>query len=119
MRTKFLYAAYSWLLFAGVMHFGIDVISQYLRGRRPAGPETTLYYGLNTSYAVGQVLMAALALLLLHSGSPVLYGRPGMGLGFLAAAAWLTICFQFIEYPQPRIIMAVFTALLISAALAA
>lgn len=116
MRTKFLYAAYGWLLLSGVLHFGIDVVSQYVRGRRVPGPETTLYYGLNTSYALGQLLVALLALLLLQSGSSALVSWPGLTLGFGAAAAWLAICFLFIEYPQPRITMAIFVVLLACAA---
>lgn len=112
MHTKFLYAAYIWLLLSGLLQFGIDVVSQYVRGRRVPGPETTLYYGLNTAYALGQVLVALLALLILQSGSTLLERWPGMILGFGAAAAWLAICFLFIEYPQPRIIMAIFVALL-------
>ena len=115
MRTKFLYAAYGWLLFAGVVHFGIDVVSQYVRGRRASGAETTLYYGLNSSYALGQVLVATLALLVLHNGSSPLQRWPGLSLGFVAAAGWLAICLQSIEYPQPRIIVAIFAALLAGA----
>jgi hypothetical protein len=40
-------------------------------------------------------------------------------LGLLAAVGWLTIGFLFLEYPEPRIIMAIFAALLIGAALTA
>ena len=116
MRTRFLYAAYGWLLFAGVVHFCIDVVSQYVRGRRVPGPETTLYYGLNTSYALGQVLVATLALLVLRNASSPLQRWPGLSLGFAAAAAWLAICLHSIEYPQPRIIVAIFAALLAGAA---
>ena len=32
------------------------------------GPETALYYGLNTAYALGQVLFALLALLAIRNG---------------------------------------------------
>ena len=119
MRTKFLYAAYGWLLFASVVHFAIDVVSQYVRGRRAPGPATTLYYGLNSSYTLGQVLLALLALLVLSSGSTAFQQWPGLSLGFVAAAAWLAICFQSIEYPQPRIIVAIFAALLAGAAFTA
>lgn len=118
MRTKFLYAAYGWLLFGGLLHFCIDVISQYVRGRRAPGPETTLYYGLNTAYAWRQVLVALLAILVLHSGNTALGRWPGLTLGFAAAAAWLAICFLFLEYSQPRMIVVIFAALLTGAAIA-
>jgi hypothetical protein len=75
-----------------------------------------LYYGLNSSYALGQVLFAALALLLLRSGSPLLMQWAGLTLAFSAAAAWLAICLLFIEYPQPRFIVAIFASLLAAAA---
>ena len=116
MHTKFLYGAYGWLLFSGFVHFGIDVVSHYVRGKRPPGPQATLYYGLNTAYALGQVLFAVLALLLLQSGNPLLGQWPGLTLGFSAAAAWLAISLLFIEYPQPRIIMAIFAMMLAAAA---
>jgi hypothetical protein len=119
MRTKFLYAAYGWLLLGGLLHFCIDVVSQYVRGRRVPSPETTLYYGLNTAYAVGQVLVALLAILVLHGGSSAMGRWPGLTLGFTAASAWLAICFLFLEYPQPRMIVAIFAALLTGAAFAA
>ena len=117
MRTGFLYGAYGWLLFSALVHFGIDVISHHVRGKRSPGPATTLYYGLNTAYPLGQVLVAALALLLLRAGSPVLRQWPEFAFGFSSAAAWLAVCFVFIEYPQPRVVMAIFAALLAAAAL--
>lgn len=43
------YSAFGWLTFAGTMHFLSDVLLQYLRRKRVPGPETTLYYGLNTA----------------------------------------------------------------------
>jgi hypothetical protein len=118
MRSKLLYAAYGWLLFSGVVHFTIDVLSQYLRGKRSPGPETTLYYGLNSAYALGQVLVALLALLMVRSGTPAIAGWPGFTIGFSGAALWLVICLLFVEYPQPRVIIALFAALLTGAALA-
>ncbi|ADV81568.1 hypothetical protein [Terriglobus saanensis] len=119
MRIKLLYAAYGWLLLGGLLHFGVDVISQYVRGKRAPSPETTLYYGLNTAYALGQVLVALLAILVLRSGSSAVSHWPGLTLGFTAAAAWLAICFLFLEYSQPRMVVALFAALLACAALAA
>lgn len=93
------------------------MLSQYLRGKRSPGPETTLYYGLNSAYALGQVLVALLALLMLHSGTRTIAGWPGFAVGFTRAALWLLICLFSVEYPQPRVIIALFAALLTGAAL--
>jgi hypothetical protein len=101
------------LLLSGILHFGIDVVSQYLRGKRASGPEATLYYGLNTGYALGQVWFALSALLAIRSGVAFMGQWPGLTLGLLAAAGWLTIGFVFLEYREleyrePRIVMAIF-----------
>jgi hypothetical protein len=118
-QTAFLYAAYGWLGVGGVLHFSIDVVSQYLRGKRAPGPATSLYYGLNSAYALGQVLFALLALLAIRQGFPLLSRWSGLTLGFVAAASWLAIAVLFIEYPQPRIVIALFAALLVGAAVTA
>jgi hypothetical protein len=118
MHKILLYAAYGWLLLGGILHFGIDVVSQYLRGKRVPGPEATLYYGLNTSYALGQVLLALVALLLTYDGVAFFGDWPGLALSFAAAAAWLAIGFFFLEYREPRIVMAIFAGLLAAAAAA-
>ena len=55
MHRNLLYAAYGFLLLSGILHFSIDVVSQYMRGKRTPGSEATLYYGLNTAYALGQL----------------------------------------------------------------
>ncbi len=60
LHKVLVYVAFGWLAFAGTMHFLIDVLAQYLRHKRVPGPEKTLYYGLNTAYALGQVLSACL-----------------------------------------------------------
>jgi hypothetical protein len=39
------------------MHLIIDVLSGYLRGKRPPGPETTLFYGMHTAYGLGQMFV--------------------------------------------------------------
>ena len=115
MHRKLMYAAYGWLLLSGVLQFAIDVVSQHIRGKRVPGPETTLYYGLNTAYALGQIVFALLALLMMRD-SGVLLGRwPGLTLSFVAAVGWLVIGFVCLEYREPRVIMAIFIALLIGA----
>ena len=44
------------------MQFAIDVVAHYLRAKQPPAPETTLYYAINTAYALGQVAFGVLAL---------------------------------------------------------
>ena len=60
---------------------------------------TTLYYGLNSAYALSQVLFAALALLAISQGLNILGRWPGLILGFLAALSWLAICVLFPGVP--------------------
>lgn len=112
MRTKFLYAAYGWLWVSGILHFGLDVISQYVRGKRAPGREATLYYGLNTTYTFGQVLVAILALFAILQGVVATGQWPGLSIGFGAALAWLTI-----EYLQPKGVSCVSAVLLAGASL--
>ena len=115
LHMGLLYGAYSWLLLSGLLQFGIDVVSQAMRGKRVPGPETTLYYGLNTAYALSQILFAVLALFAIAHGLNALGRWPGVSLGLAAAAAWLGICFRFLQYPQPRATVLLFVALLLSA----
>lgn len=117
LHISLLYGAYGWMLLSGILHFAIDVVGQYARGKRPPGAATTLYYGLNSAYALSQVLFAALALLAVSQGLIIIGRWPGLTLGFLAALSWLAICVLFLEYRQPRITVALFAALLAAAAL--
>ena len=117
LLSAFLYGAYGWLLLSGSLHFGVDVLLQRFRGKRAPGIATTLHYGLNTSYALSQVLFAALALHLLMHGQFMLARGFGLMLGFIAAAAWFSITVLFMEYHQPRVAVAIFAALLVGAAL--
>ena len=116
LHSSLLYGAYGWLLLSGTLQFAIDV-GQYARGKRPPGAATTLYYGLNSAYALSQALFAALALLAISQGLIILGRWPGLILGFLAALSWLAICVLFLEYRQPRMTVALFAALLATAAL--
>jgi hypothetical protein len=117
LHRPLLYGAYSWLLLSGLLHFGIDVVSQYLRGKRAPSPATTLYYGLNSSYAVSQVLFAMLALFAIRHGVAAMGQWSGVGLGLLAACAWFVLSMIFLEYTQPRMTVVLFAALLVGAAL--
>ncbi len=112
LHHTLLYAAYSWLLLSGLLQIGIDVISQYLRGKRAPGPSTTLYYGLNSAYGVSQILFALLALFATRQGVIAMGQWPGVSLGLLAATAWFALSVLFLEYPQPRMPVALFAAFL-------
>jgi hypothetical protein len=57
-----------------------------------------------------------MALIAIQNGVVLLGRWPGLSLGFAASAAWLAICFLFLEYSQPRITVAIFVALLLGAA---
>ena len=117
LHQQLLYAAYAWLLLSGVLHLGIDVVSQYVRGKRVPGPATTLYYGLNSTYAVSQILFAALALFAVRQGMTAMGQPSGLALGLLGACAWFVLSMLFLEYPQPRMTVALFAALLLGVAL--
>jgi len=116
MHKYLVYGAYGWLTFGGTMHFVIDVVSQKLRGVRTPSPETTLYYGLNSSYALGQVLLGVLGLWLFNRSPELIRETPMLTISFIAGALWLTIGLLFIEYREPKIIVSVYLALLIGAA---
>ena len=72
MHALVTYAAYGFLVLGGSLHFAIDVVSQYARGKRVSGPDTTLYFGLNTAYALGQVVFGVLALIVARRALPLL-----------------------------------------------
>lgn len=118
MHKALLYGAYGYLFVSAVLHFYIDVVQQHIRGQRPPSTETTLYNGLHSAYSLGQVLFAAIALALIWRGSDLMSQRLGQGLGLVAVAGWLAICFLFIEYTPPRIHMFIVLGLLIAAAFA-
>jgi hypothetical protein len=116
MHKYLVYGAYGWLTFGGTMHFIIDVVSQKLRGVRTPSPETTLYYGLNSSYALGQVLLGALGLWLFNRSPELIRETPMLAISFIAGIAWLTIGLLFIEYREPKIVVGIYLALLLGAA---
>lgn len=115
MHKILVYAAYGWMALSGVMHISIDVVSQYLRGTRPPGPETTLYWGLNIAYGLGQIAFGLFALLVARQAFAVLERWPAIILSFAAAAAWLAFGFAFSEYSEPKIVILLFIALLTAA----
>jgi hypothetical protein len=113
MHQKFAYSAFGWLAFSGVLHFFADVVSQYISGKRPAGLETTYYYGLHTAYALGQVLFGVLGIIVVRQASSLLRQWPMRVLCFSSFAGWAVICVQFIEYWQPMMNIGIYGVLLV------
>jgi uncharacterized membrane protein (DUF441 family) len=119
MHRILFYVAFGWLTAAGLLHFTIDVLSQYLRGKRAPSAETTLYYGMNSAYALGQVLFGLIGLWLAWRAVEVLDEWPVIVLSLSATVGWLAIGFVFIEYREPKVIAALFGALILAAAITA
>jgi hypothetical protein len=114
MHKYIVYAAYGWLALTGVLHFVVDVLSQHLRGKRSPGLETTLYYGLNSAYALGQVAFGLLGLLIAWRAMPLLRETPMLVLTAAMALAWLALSVVFMEYWEPKFNAAVFCALVLA-----
>lgn len=119
MHKTLVFAAFGWLTLAGSVHFAIDVVSQYARAKRAPGPETTLFYGLNTAYALGQLMFGLLGLLVAWQAIDVISQWPALSLSLLAAACWLIFGFVFIEYWEPKFTVVIFSLLIIAAAVTA
>jgi len=111
------YAGLGWLTMTGILHFVIDVVSQYLRGQRVPGPETNLYYGLNTAYSLGQVLFGTLGLVVAKQALGIWGQWPALVLSGLATTAWLAFGFCFIEYQEPKVMVGIFGVLVSAMAL--
>jgi hypothetical protein len=119
MHKIFVFAAFGWLTLGGVLHFAVDVLSQYLRGKRLPGPETTLFFGLNTAFALGQVLFGVFGLVVARQAFDVLSEWPAILLSVAAALCWLAFTFVFLEYWEPKFAATTFAVLVIAAALTA
>ncbi|MEL1265650.1 hypothetical protein [Pseudoxanthomonas putridarboris] len=115
MHKYIVYAAYGWLALSGSLHFIIDVVSQYLRGKREPGLETTLYYGLNSAFSLGQVAFGLLGLFLAWRAMDLLSATPVLILSVLAAFGWLAITFLFMEYWEPKLNVGIFCVLIVAA----
>ncbi len=85
LRSTLLYAAYGWLLLSGSLQIGVDIASQYLRGKRAPGPATTSYYGLNSAYGISQILFALLALFAIRQGVVAMGQWSGNSLGLFCS----------------------------------
>lgn len=115
MHKYIVYAAYGWLALSGILHFSIDVVSQHLRGKHPPGIETTLYYGLHSAFALGQVVFGLLGLFLAWRAMDVLSQTPVLVLSVVAALGWLAITFLFMEYWEPKMNISIFLVLILAA----
>jgi ABC-type Mn2+/Zn2+ transport system permease subunit len=115
MHKYIVYAAYGWLALSGSLHFAVDVVSQYLRGKREPSSETTLYYGLNSAFALGQVAFGLLGLFLAWRAMHLLTETPAVLLSIAVALGWLAITFLFMEYWEPKLNAAIFCVLIVAA----
>ena len=115
MQKIILYTAFGWLTATGLLHFVIDVVSQHLRGKHPPGIETTLYYGLHSAYALGQVAFGLLALLLVWRAPGIISQTPALVVAMLAGIGLLAISVLFMSYTEPRFMAGVFCALVLAA----
>ena len=112
MHKILIYATYGWLTFGGIMHILVDVVLQYLRKTRLPSAETTLYYGQNIAYGLGQIIFGLLALMVARYSFELLKQWPAITLSVLAGVAWLAFGFFFIEYREPKIMISIFIILL-------
>ena len=117
MNKSLVYATYGWLAVSGVLHFSVDVVSQYVRGKRVPGLESTLYYGLNSAFAIGQVVFGLFGLFLAWRDMNLLTQTPAMLLTIAAGLSWLAITFAFMQYWEPRVSVGLFCLLAVAAAL--
>lgn len=115
MHNYILYAAYGWLVLTGVLHFVVDVVSQHLRGLRAPSLETTLYYGLNTAFSLGQVAFGLMGLFLAWRAMALLSEMPVLILALATGIGWLALTFLFMTYWEPKLNVAIFCALMLAA----
>ncbi|SDR05349.1 hypothetical protein [Pseudoxanthomonas sp. CF125] len=114
MHKYLVYAAYGWLTLSGTLHFVVDVVSQHLRGKRTPGLETTLYYGLNSAFSLGQVVFGLLGLFLAWRHIDILSQAPVLGLSLVAGIGWLALTFLFMGYWEPKLNVSVYCILILA-----
>jgi hypothetical protein len=117
MTRHLVHASYGWLLITGLLHFCIDVVSHVLRHKHPPGPEATLYYGLNSAFALGQVALGAVGLLLALQAVPVVSQRPMKIIALAAGLGWFAIAWHFMDYTEPKVNAGIFCVLAAAALL--
>lgn len=115
MQKYIIYTAYGWLTLTGILHFIVDVASQYLRSARAPGLETTLYYGLNSAFSLGKIVFGLFGLFLAWRAMDLMNERFVQVLAIVAGLGWLAITFLFMEYWQPKFNAGIFCALVIAA----
>ena len=115
MHKYVIYAAFGWLTLTGILHFVIDVVSQHVRGKHPPGIETSLYYGLHSAFALGQVAVGLLALFLAWRDVNLVSQTPALVLSIAAGLGWLTISSLFMPYWEPRLNVSIFCVLVLAA----
>lgn len=115
MNKYLVFATYGWLTLSGTLHFIIDVVSHAVRGKHPPGPETTLYYGLNSAFSLGQVAFGALGLFLAWRALPLLTQTPVLALTLMTGLGWWAITFMFMTYWEPKLNVGIFCALALAA----
>ncbi|WP_379137838.1 hypothetical protein [Paenibacillus sp. sgz500958] len=115
MRITLWVVAYGWIIVTGSMHFIVDVISQYVRGVRTPSTETTYYYGMNTAFALGEILFGLFGLILVLRAPELVVQWPVLTLTLAAAVLWLAFSIKFLPYKEPKFISAVFVLLVIAA----
>jgi hypothetical protein len=84
--------------------------------KRAPGPEATLFYGMNTDYALSQVLCALLGLLVARAPLNLLDQWPTVSLSLAAVVCREVFGFVFIGYWEPKIAAGIFAVLVIVAA---
>lgn len=115
MKMTLWFVAYGWIIISGVMIFIVDVLSQYVRGTRSPGMETTYYYGMTTAFALGEILFGLFGLILLLHAPKLMTQWPAVTLTLAAAVLWLAFSIKFLPYKEPKIVSAVFGLLVIAA----
>ena len=115
MQNYLIYSAFGWLTLSGILHFAVDVVSQYLRGKRIPSVETTLYYGLNSAFSLGQVAFGILGIYIAWQALYLLKTGPVLVISAFAGLGWLALTFLFMEYWEPKLAVGIFCLLILGA----
>lgn len=79
------------------------------------GKESTLYYGLNSAFALSQVLFGLLCLWAVRRQPDLLRDPTVMALSVAGGAAWLALTFLAMDYWEPKLNAGIFAVLLATA----
>ena len=100
LKITILYIAFRWLLLSGILQFAIDVVWEHSRKKHVPGTETSLVYGLNMAYALGQIIVALMGIRALRAEWEFISQGSVIVLGLLAAIGWLVISRRFIKHRE-------------------